>query len=223
MGYNISGIVINKDLENLNVDLQKILNLDLEYECDIDFETASENWKDENIVDVYSSKNGTLIFTNFERCFDECFSFADAHILTFAISETSMSFYFAYSINEKLIRSLAFTDDEIVHEQGLRLKVEDENEDISEVIWKQIEMVLGKSYWEINIEEKAKRYRIITPKVEIETEQIETEENKKSVINTSEEKSKKNNGLVKLYLLVSFAILLVFGLIYVIYNILMLP
>lgn len=113
--------------------------------------------------------------------------------------------------------------DEIIFEQGLRLKVEDENKDISEVIWKQIEMVLGKSFSEINLEEKAKRYQIISPKVESETEQTATEENKNSVINSSEKKSKKNNGLVKLYLLVSFAILLVFGLIYVIYTILMLP
>jgi len=223
MGYNISGVVINKNLKGCDIELSKLLQLDLEFICEIDFETASENWKKEGIIDVYFSDCGTFIFSNFDLCNDESFFYPESHTLTFTYSETSMSFYFGYSVNEKLIRSKMSVADEIIFEQGLRLKVEDENKDISEVIWKQIEMVLGKSFSEINLEEKAKRYQIISPKVESETEQTATEENKNSVINSSEKKSKKNNGLVKLYLLVSFAILLVFGLIYVIYTILMLP
>lgn len=223
MGYNISGIVINKNLDNIDKDLSKILNLELKYEKEIDFETASENWKYENIVDVYSSKNGTLIFTNYKRCFDESYSYVNAHLLTFAISETSMTFYFAYSINEKLIRSVVFADDEIVHEQGFRLKVEDENEDISEVIWKQIESLLGESFEKIPLEVKAKRYQIINHKITEETEPILPQKNIDYFVETEKNNSEKNNGLIKLYLLVSFAILLVFGLIYVIYTISMLP
>lgn len=220
MGYNISGVVINKCLKNHESDLSKLLRLDLEYDCEIDFETASENWKDDEIIDVYFGDNGTLIFTNFELCNDESYFFAESQTLTFTFSETSMAFYFGYSINEKLIRSKMYVENEIIFEQGLLLKIEDENEDISEVIWKQIEMVFGKSFWEIELEEKAKRYRI---KNTTEIEQPIIKEHAIPINKHSKNITPKKNGLIKLYILVALAILLLFGLIYVIYNLFMLP
>lgn len=220
MGYNISGIVINKCLKNRESDLSNILRLDLEYDCEVDFETASANWKDDGIIDVYFGDNGTFIFTNFELCYDESYFYPESQTLTFTFSETSMAFYFGYSINEKLIRSIMYAENEIIFEQGLRLKIEDENEDISEVIWKQIEMVFGKSFWEIELEEKAKRYRI---KNTTEIEEPIIKENTAPINNHSKNIASKSNGLIKLYILVSLAILLIFGLIYVIYNIIMLP
>lgn len=55
MSYNISGVVINKNLKGCDIELSKLLQLDLEFICEIDFETASENWKKEGIIDVYFS------------------------------------------------------------------------------------------------------------------------------------------------------------------------
>ncbi|WP_262679394.1 hypothetical protein [Flavobacterium macacae] len=43
MGFNISGIVINKNLGNNKDQLSQILNLNLDFDRKIEFETASEN------------------------------------------------------------------------------------------------------------------------------------------------------------------------------------
>lgn len=71
MGYNISGIVINKNLREEIEELSKILNLNLEFVKEIDFETASENWKDEGIIDLYFGEDGTLIFANEYVCLND--------------------------------------------------------------------------------------------------------------------------------------------------------
>jgi hypothetical protein len=96
MGFNISGIVINRNLENRTDELSKILDLDLDFESEIDFETASENGKDEGIIDIYYSENGTLVFAEADLCLS-AYSYPDTAIFTFALFETSMTFFFAYS------------------------------------------------------------------------------------------------------------------------------
>src|SRR5690606_35324236 len=124
-----------------------------------DFETASENWKEEGIVDVYFSEKGTLIFMNSDLCLDT-YSYPQTNILTFVLSENSMSFYFGYSENNDIIRSKMEVNGKVISKEGNKLQVENETNDVSEVIWKQIEMVLGKPFKDIKPEEKVHRYLI---------------------------------------------------------------
>lgn len=186
MGFNISGVVINKSLENNNEELSKILGLNIDFKREIDFETASENWKEEGIVDVYFGEKGTLVFANHDLCL-EGYSYPQANILTFALSETSMTFSFGYSENDNIIRSKMDVNGEIIDENGEKLQVENENDDISEVIWKQIETVLGKSFWSIEPEEKAYRFLIKNDSSNnqpVNNEQDELTENEKRLKNT---------------------------------------
>jgi len=104
MGFNISGFVINRNLENRTDELSKILGLDLDFESEIDFETASENGKDEGVIDVYYGKNGTLVFAEAELCVS-AYSYPDTDLFTFALFETSMTFFFAYSNDGVITRS----------------------------------------------------------------------------------------------------------------------
>lgn len=160
MGLNISGIVINKNLEGNTDQLSKILNLNLEFDREIDFETASENWKEEGFIDVYFSENGTLIFANEDLCLGEGYAYPGANILTFASSETSMAFNFSYTENNEIIRSKLEVNGEVIDEYGNKLITEIENEDISEVIWNQISAVLGKKFGDIQLQEKSLRFYI---------------------------------------------------------------
>lgn len=98
MGFNISGLAINKNYENEFDSLQKELGLNLKKESEIDFETASSNWKDEGICDVYFSEKGTLLFLNMDMCIDS-FPLMNDNSLTFALSETSMAFSISYCEN----------------------------------------------------------------------------------------------------------------------------
>ncbi len=61
----------------------------------------------------------------------------DLNTTTFAISESSMSFYFDYCENGIEIRSKMEVDGEIIDEEGEKLEIEKNEEDMSEIIFKQ--------------------------------------------------------------------------------------
>ena len=67
MGYNISGLVIDKNYENDIEQIENILGEKLVFDKKVDFESGSENWKDDNYCDIYFSEKGTLIFISMER------------------------------------------------------------------------------------------------------------------------------------------------------------
>jgi hypothetical protein len=160
MGFNVSGLVINKNYENNFDELQNELGWTLKKEGEISFETASSNWKDDGICDVYFTETGTLMFISMDMCV-ESWGLKNANTLTFALSETSMAFNLNYCENGVLKRSIMEVEDNRMAEEGERLEVEDKSEDTSEVIWNQIEVVLGKSFWSIEPNENAVRYLFV--------------------------------------------------------------
>lgn len=48
-----------------------------------------------------------------------------------------------------------------MEDHGEPLAVEDSSEDTSEIIWNQIEVVMGKRFWDIEPDEKALRYLFV--------------------------------------------------------------
>jgi hypothetical protein len=160
MGFNISGLAINKNYENDFDSLQKELGWNLKKETEIDFETASSNWKDDGICDVYFSENGTLLFISMEMC-TESFPLKNDNSLTFALSETSMAFYINYCENGIEKRLIMEVNDERMEDEGEKLGVENTAEDTSEIILNQLEVVIGKRFWDIEPDEKATRYLFV--------------------------------------------------------------
>lgn len=157
MGFNLSGLAINKNYENDFDHLQKELGWNLEKQSEIDFETASSNYKDEGICDVYFCDNGTLLFISIDRC-TESWPLKKDNTLTFALSETSMAFNIKYCENSIEKRSILEVNGERMHDQGEKLDIEDKSEDTAEIIWNQIEVVIGKRFWDIEPDEKAIRF-----------------------------------------------------------------
>jgi hypothetical protein len=160
VGYNVSGLVVNKNYQDNFDELQKELGWTLKKEEDINFETASSNWKDDGICDVYFAESGTLMFISMDMCV-ESWGIKNANTLTFALSETSMAFNFNYSENKVLKRSIMEVGDNRMTEKGEKLEMEDNSEDTSELIWNQMEVVLGISFWSIKPEERAVRYHFV--------------------------------------------------------------
>ncbi|MDF7817317.1 hypothetical protein P1X15_06905 [Runella sp. MFBS21] len=161
MGFNISGIATNINFNNNLIELQKQLGLTLSFIEEINFEKASENWKEEEVCDIYFSEKGTLLFINMDLCV-EPWSIENGDTLTFALSETSMAFNLNYCEGRKLRRSFMAMNDSIMSDEGEKLKVEENTSDASEIIWKQLDVVLGKSYWNIEPFEKAHRYKLVS-------------------------------------------------------------
>ena len=183
MAFNISGLAINKNYENEFVELQKELGWNLEKQSEIDFETASSNWTEDGICDVYFTEKGTLIFMSMDMC-AESWSLKNDNTLTFALSETSMAFNINYNENGIEKRSIMEVNDERMQDEGEKLGIEDKSEDTSEIIWNQIEVVIGKRFWDIEPNEKAVRYvfgkaKIQEPIIESETKKVEV---KKGII-----------------------------------------
>ncbi len=157
MGFNLSGLAINRNFEKDFDKLQEELGWNLEMQSEINFETASSNWKDDGICDAYFSERGTLLFVSMDRC-GESWPLKNYNTLTFVLSEISMAFSFNYCEHGILKRSIMEVEDERLQDEGERLEVEDRSEDTSELIWNQIEVVTGKRFWDIETDEWAVRY-----------------------------------------------------------------
>ena len=157
MGFNISGLAINKNYEQEFDKLQQELGWNLEKQSEIDFETASSNWTEDGVCNVYFSENGTLIFIGMDMCTDS-FPLKNDNTLTFALSETSMAFNINYCENGIEKRSIMEVNEDRMTDEGKKLEVEEKSEDTSEIIWNQIEKVIGKRFWDIEPDEMALRY-----------------------------------------------------------------
>ena len=158
MGYNISGLVIDKNYENDIEQIEGILGEKLIFDKKVDFESGSENWKDDNYCDIYFSEKGTLIFISMERAAFE-FNIKNQKAFSFALSEMTMTFAVNYTDNCKIIRSFAETEDEVRHEEiGEKLDFEKTENDASELIHHLIEKTLDKKFWDIDLEEECYRY-----------------------------------------------------------------
>ena len=160
MGFNISGLVMDRNYEDNFTELQNGLGWKLEKESEIDFETASENWKELDICDVYFSEKGTLIFLSPDMC-SEPFILKRNNTLSFTISETSMVFNFNYCERGVLERSILEVENSRINDEGEKLDIEENILDTSEIIWSQLEVVLGESFWDIEPDEKVERYRFV--------------------------------------------------------------
>jgi hypothetical protein len=195
MGFNISGIAINKNYENDFESLQKQFGWNLIKQEEIVFEDASSNWKEEQICDVYFCETGTLIFINMEMC-TESWSLTNNNTFTFALSETSMSFCVYYCENGVEKRSIMEFEGERPVDEGEKLAIEEESEDTSEIIWNQMGVVLGKPFWDIEPDEKAVRYIFSnTNQNEVKTNNYKTEQTNATIYtevkNTDEKKTVK--------------------------------
>lgn len=157
MGFNISGIAINRNFKDNFGLLTEHFEWNLEFQEEITFETAAENWKEDHICDVFFTDKGTLLFASMERCIDP-WSLPDCNVLSFALSETSMAFNLNYTENGTLKRQVMEHEGKIMSEEGIKLETEQNTGDTSEAIWNQMEKIIGCRFWDIDFSAKAYRY-----------------------------------------------------------------
>jgi hypothetical protein len=166
MGINISGIAINRNYENDFEELTEALGWKLQKQAEINFGAAVSNWKEKGICDVYFTENGTILFVNMELCIESRGTEND-HVLTFILSETSMTFSLHYAEKGDLKRIFIGDNDKQVFSSGQPLEVEATTADMSNIIWNQLAVVIGKSFWDIEHGDKAFRYIFVDEKEEV--------------------------------------------------------
>jgi hypothetical protein len=158
MGFNIAGIVVNKNYENKIEELSEKLGFELSFQDEISYEEAVSNWKDDGICDIYFAENATILYLTMEMCGSE-FNIESQNVLSFCYSETSMAFSFNYTENSQLQRSIMEYNGDIMNESGEPLP-EEANSDTAGLIFAKITEILGKDFLGVDFESKAYRYSV---------------------------------------------------------------
>ncbi len=150
MGFHISGFALNECLKDKEESLKEILGLELEFEREINFETALENWKDEGVIDVYFGKEFTLIFVHENSCtFKNCF-YNEADVSIFSVHDISSTYVFEHRQNELMING------------NESLEIDYTEDDCSERIWNEVSKFIGYSFWNIDPSGFAIRFSVKT-------------------------------------------------------------
>lgn len=156
MGFNFFGFAIDK---NFNKDPEKVgefLELPLEYVDVIDFESGS-GYKDGNYLDIFFSDRGTLVYTYDPMEIDPAIS-KDSTVLTYMVSETAMVFYYSLDVKGSRVR-------EIYDNEGdLSVSIGDgaeEIDDLMEVIVNEKNRIFGIDFYDIPLDLKGYRYKLI--------------------------------------------------------------
>lgn len=169
MSHSISALAINKNLQNEVEKLSDILGFELVLEEEIDFETASQSYSEEELIDVYFGELGTLVFCHEDLSVNESYKHPDFQILTFAHSETSMISYLNFTENAKSKRTILEFEGERSIDEGNSLPIEEEEMDTAELIWAQFEEVFGESFWDIEPNGIVHRFQLIRKPENTET------------------------------------------------------
>lgn len=160
MGFNMSGLAINKNYKNNLKELEEQFNWKLEFVEEVSLETASENYKPDNLADVYFLEQGTLLFLNARFC-TEPLSLPNSNTLTFIFNESSMIFSFNYCEKKTLTRSFLQQGNRMIFECGEKLNTELPNKEPYRIIWDHMGEVIGTHFFNIPLDEKAFRYKLL--------------------------------------------------------------
>jgi hypothetical protein len=159
MGFNFTGIAINKNYQDKIEEIEGILEMKLTFKEEIYFENAMSNHKPDNACDIYFSENGTIAFLGEPIQPDLNSLSIDRQIASFMASETAMVFGLEVSQNGALIRSMTEFNGDRMDDEGEPFKEENEGDGM-EVVFQGIANTINKSFWGIEPDEKAYRYTI---------------------------------------------------------------
>ncbi|MCT2564742.1 hypothetical protein [Chryseobacterium herbae] len=154
MGFNFTGILINSQ-----VDEQKIKNLfdaEISYLKEVDFEEATDSFRDENTVDIVQTETGTLIITGLGQIYD--ISDFDGDIIQFMISDISDTYYFEKYKDKVLERKYIYSQGDIAEDEGNGIIKE--NEDFTDQIWELADQYLQNNFKTDMFDQRFKRYQL---------------------------------------------------------------
>lgn len=157
MGYNYTGLAIDKNFDKNIVKLQKQLKWNLQYVQDIEFESGSTSSKDEKYIDIFFSDKGTLIYTG-DPVLPNSVQSAGCKLMFFMVSETAMVFGFELMENLKSLRNKTTVEGDIKQNEGDPLELENTIEDNYELILKLKEQLFGEEFYSIDLSYPGKRY-----------------------------------------------------------------
>lgn len=157
MGYNFTGLTIDKNFDRDPEKVLEFLKLPLTYEREIDFESGS-GYKDDGYFDIFFSDKGTTIYTYEPMEVDPNQSMG-CSILSYMVSATAMAFFMSLDKNGKRVREVTDHEGDISSNIGDPLAVE-KDEHLMESIVKLKDEMFGMSFYEMPLEYKGYRYKL---------------------------------------------------------------
>ena len=159
MGFNFTGIAINKNYQDKIEEIEKILGMKLTLKEEIYFETAMSSHKPDYACDIYFSEDCTIAFLAEPIQPDINSLSTDRQIASFMASETAMVFGLEVAKNNISIRSMTEFNGERMDDEGEPF-IEENEGDGMRVVFQGIANTINKSFWGIEPDEKAYRYTI---------------------------------------------------------------
>ncbi|MCB0515131.1 MAG: DnaJ C-terminal domain-containing protein [Chitinophagales bacterium] len=163
MGYNIAGLVVNKNFDRNVQQLATALRWGIEIIDEITFEQATANWLPEGEFRLYFSDKATMIFFPHEWSV-EGYHVQGAKSLCYAYSATAMVFVVDYLDENGTARYFMENEGKKSLENGAPLPYEQQFPTASGLIFKLFDELLGESFHAINFADKAYRCRKIAYK-----------------------------------------------------------
>lgn len=166
MGFNITGIAIDKNLSNDIDQIAKAFGWKLKEVGTVDFDTASANWTADDDCFACFVEKGTLLFVSGEKI-NENYSLPDQSCFSFCLSEMTMIFYINLDIKGEVKRRILLMEGDLIENIGRPLDIDldpDFPNDASDIIWHQINQVCGKSFGDMFDDQELKpvHYKIIS-------------------------------------------------------------
>ena len=159
MGFNFTGIAINKNYKDKIEEVEQILEMKLTFKEEIYFENAMSSHKPDDACDIYFSEDCTIAFMAEPIQPDINSLSTDWQIASFMASETAMVFGLEVAKNNTSIRSMTEYNGDRMDDEGERF-IEEDKGDGMEVVFQGIANTINKSFWGIEPDEKAYRYTI---------------------------------------------------------------
>jgi hypothetical protein len=159
MGFNFTGIAINKNYQDKIEEVSQIFDMKLTLKEEIYFENAMSSHKPDDTCDIYFFENCTIVFLSEPIQLNLNKLSINRQIASFMASETAMVFELEVSENQQTIRYMTEFNNDRMEDEGDKFEDEDEDDGM-EVVFKGIANTINKSFWGIEPDEKAYRYSI---------------------------------------------------------------
>ncbi|SFN13259.1 hypothetical protein SAMN05421594_1236 [Chryseobacterium oleae] len=154
MGFNCTGILINSKADEQI--MKTLFDSEIAYLKEVNFEEATDNFRDENTVDMVQTETGTLIITGLGQIYD--ISDFDGEIIQFMISDISDTYYFEKYKDKVLERKYIYSQGEIAEDEGSGIIRQDE--DFTDQIWELADRYLQNNFKTNMFDQQFKRYKV---------------------------------------------------------------
>ena len=160
MGYNLSGIAINKNFKKSNEEFLKHLKWPGEFVKNITYEESSTTYHDENTFDIFFSESGTLILCAPKEEINKQISKGNRTV-RFMLTETAMAFSYGVLEDTKEIREYFEHETEVKLNVGEELDAEKGEDDAMEKTMNVIASIFGENLYQFDLDHIGYRYKLI--------------------------------------------------------------